>query len=310
MYTIQTETFAAIFLKAANVQGTIHFMAKVSVIEYTLFVPPGKGGGMEIIMEQEKIGEFIAAQRKEKHMTQKQLGEALGISDKAVSKWECGKGLPDISIMMPLCELLEINVNELLSGEHLAEDAYSRKAEENMMHLIQETENQKKENTRGNLLRMVTWVMGNFLLLLMLIMTSSSKTNFPFAFYIDLPSLFPLLFYMYLTLFFAGYAKDFKNAFSFLHRRKPENTEDLQHAVTAVSIAVKSLVTSGIFCSVFYTIYLLWLTDSSMELRTFVANMGITLLPFLYGVTGAAVLLPVKGRLEKQISLGKPTINH
>lgn len=81
-------------------------------------------------MEQEKIGEFIAAQRKEKKMTQKQLGEALGVSDKAVSKWECGKGLPDISTMVSLCELLEINVNELLSGEHLAEDAYSRKAEE------------------------------------------------------------------------------------------------------------------------------------------------------------------------------------
>lgn len=59
-------------------------------------------------MEQKKIGEFIAAQRKEKQMTQKQLGEALGISDKAISKWECGKGLPDISIMMPLCELLEL----------------------------------------------------------------------------------------------------------------------------------------------------------------------------------------------------------
>lgn len=81
-------------------------------------------------MEQEKIGEFIAAQRKEKKMTQKQLGEALGVSDKAVSKWECGKGLPDISTMVSLCELLEINVNELLSGEDLAEDAYSRKAEE------------------------------------------------------------------------------------------------------------------------------------------------------------------------------------
>ena len=54
-------------------------------------------------MEQKEIGEFSAAQRKEKQMTQKQLGEALGISDKAISKWECGKGLPDISIMMPLC---------------------------------------------------------------------------------------------------------------------------------------------------------------------------------------------------------------
>ena len=252
-------------------------------------------------MEQKKIGEFIAAQRKEKQMTQKQLGEALGISDKAISKWECGKGLPDISIMMPLCELLEINVNELLSGEHLTEDAYSRKAEENMMNLIQETENQKKENTRGNILRTVTWVMGNILILLMLIMTSASQANFPIAFYLDMPSLIAMLFYLYLTLFFAGHTKDFKNAFSFLRRRKPESIEEAQKAIMALSLAMKSLITAGGFCTLFFSIYLLWLTTNSMDLSTFTANMAVTLIPFLYGLIGAAILIPVKGRLENRI---------
>ncbi len=252
-------------------------------------------------MEQKKIGEFIAAQRKEKQMTQKQLGEALGISDKAISKWECGKGLPDISIMMPLCELLEINVNELLSGEHLTEDAYSRKAEENMMNLIQETENQKKENTRGNILRTVTWVMGNILILLMLIMTSASQANFPIAFYLDLPSLIAMLFYLYLTLFFTGHTKDFKNAFSFLRRRKPESIKEAQKAIMALSLAMKSLITAGGFCTLFFSIYLLWLTTNSMDLSTFTANMAVTLIPFLYGLIGAAILIPVKGRLENRI---------
>ncbi len=252
-------------------------------------------------MEQKKIGEFIAAQRKEKQMTQKQLGEALGISDKAISKWECGKGLPDISIMMPLCELLEINVNELLSGEHLTEDAYSRKAEENMMNLIQETENQKKENTRGNILRTVTWVMGNILILLMLIMTSASQANFPIAFYLDMPSLIAMLVYLYLTLFFTGHTKDFKNAFSFLRRRKPESIEEAQKAIMALSLAMKSLITAGGFCTLFFSIYLLWLTTNSMDLSTFTANMAVTLIPFLYGLIGAAILIPVKGRLENRI---------
>ncbi|HBI62205.1 MAG TPA: hypothetical protein DDY31_13500 [Lachnospiraceae bacterium] len=249
-------------------------------------------------MEQEKIGKFIAAQRKEKQMTQRQLGEALGISDKAISKWECGKGLPDISIMVPLCELLEINVNELLSGEHLAEDAYSQKAEENMMHLILETENQKKENVRGNTFRMLAWIMGNLLLLLFSTMTSASKSNFPFAFYIDIPSLIMVLFYTFLSLSFAGYTKDFKNTFSFL-RRKAESAEELQNAIKAVSFVIKSLIVGGAFNTTFYAIYLLWLTDDSMELRTFVANTAITFLPFLYGLLGAAILIPIKGRLEK-----------
>ncbi|RKI38050.1 XRE family transcriptional regulator [bacterium D16-51] len=252
-------------------------------------------------MEQKKIGEFIAAQRKEKQMTQKQLGEALGISDKAISKWECGKGLPDISIMVPLCELLEINVNELLSGEHLTEDAYSRKAEENMMNLIQESENQKKENIRGNILRTVTWVMGNLLILFMLIMTSASQTNFPITFYFDMPSLIAMLFYLYLTLFFTGHTKNFRNAFSFLRRRKPESIEEAQKAIIAVSLAMKSLITAGAFCTLFFSIYLLWLTTNSMDLSTFTANMAITLIPFLYGVIGAAILMPVKGCLENKI---------
>ena len=134
-------------------------------------------------MEQEKIGEFIAAQRKEKGMTQKQLGDALKISDKTVSKWECGKGLPDISIIMPLCELLNISVNELLSGEHLTEDSYPEKAEENMMQLIQETENQKRDSTRRYYFRTAAWILGNLLILLALIMTSASQKNFPIFFY-------------------------------------------------------------------------------------------------------------------------------
>ena len=75
-------------------------------------------------MDQIKIGKFIAEMRKEQGITQKGLAEKLEISDKTVSKWECGNGLPEISLMMPLCEVLGINVNELLSGEKLSENDY------------------------------------------------------------------------------------------------------------------------------------------------------------------------------------------
>ena len=68
------------------------------------------------MMDQEKIGKFIAACRKEKGLTQAALAEQLGITDRAVSKWETGKSLPDSSIMIDLCELLSINVNDLLKG--------------------------------------------------------------------------------------------------------------------------------------------------------------------------------------------------
>lgn len=91
-------------------------------------------------MDQIKIGKFIASRRKEKNMTQRQLADILEISDKTISKWECGKGLPEVQLMMPLCNLLGINVNELLSGEKISADEYQRKAEENMMTLVKGNE--------------------------------------------------------------------------------------------------------------------------------------------------------------------------
>lgn len=91
-------------------------------------------------MDQIKIGKFIANCRKDKNLTQRQLADALEISDKTISKWECGKGLPEVQFMIPLCDLLEINVNELLSGEKLSADEYQQKAEENMMTLVKENE--------------------------------------------------------------------------------------------------------------------------------------------------------------------------
>ena len=73
-------------------------------------------------MDQIKIGKFIAEQRKSKNLTQSQLAEKLFITDKAVSKWERGKAMPDSSIMLKLCEILEISVNDLLSGAKTQND--------------------------------------------------------------------------------------------------------------------------------------------------------------------------------------------
>lgn len=87
-------------------------------------------------MDQIKIGQFIARMRKEKNLTQRQLADILDISDKTISKWETGNGLPDVSLMMPLCETLTISVNELLSGKRLVDRDYKDKAEENMLALL------------------------------------------------------------------------------------------------------------------------------------------------------------------------------
>lgn len=95
-------------------------------------------------MDQIKIGKFISKTRKTLGITQRQLADALYISDKTVSKWECGKGLPEVSLMLPLCEELHITVNELLTGEKIEETEYKKKAEENMMNLVQENQENRK----------------------------------------------------------------------------------------------------------------------------------------------------------------------
>ncbi len=96
-------------------------------------------------MNQDKIGKFIARERKAKCLTQRQLAEKLNISDKTVSKWECGKGLPEVMFMLPLCGILGISVNELLSGERVSQEEYQKKAEENMMNLVREKEESRKK---------------------------------------------------------------------------------------------------------------------------------------------------------------------
>ena len=96
-------------------------------------------------MDQVKIGKFIAQCRKNKNLTQLQLAEKLNITDRAISKWETGKGMPDSSIMLELCNELGISVNELLSGEVIKVENYNEKAEENLLEMAKKEEAQNKK---------------------------------------------------------------------------------------------------------------------------------------------------------------------
>ena len=107
-------------------------------------------------MDQIKIGKFIAKSRKSRNLTQKQLADTLSISDKTISKWECGKGLPEVSLMLPLCAALDITVNDLLSGEKVSPLDYQRKAEGNMMNLMKENEENKKRFTLSIITGVIT----------------------------------------------------------------------------------------------------------------------------------------------------------
>lgn len=97
-------------------------------------------------MDQIKIGAFIASCRREQHMTQAQLAEKLGVTNKAVSKWETGKCLPDAALFCDLCALLHITLNELFAGERIAPEDFARKTEENLMALKRKEEHYTAKN--------------------------------------------------------------------------------------------------------------------------------------------------------------------
>ena len=117
-------------------------------------------------MDQIKIGKFISSCRKEQGMTQAALAEKLGISDRAVSKWETGKSMPDSGIMLELCELLGINVNELLSGERIMTEVYDKRAEENLLEMRWQVEEKNRQLLRTEYLIVLPAVVLGLVLIL------------------------------------------------------------------------------------------------------------------------------------------------
>jgi transcriptional regulator with XRE-family HTH domain len=95
-------------------------------------------------MNQAQIGEFIAAMRKEKNLTQVELGDLLGVTNKTISRWENGNYMPDISIMQQMCSIFDIGINELISGKKLNDSDFKASADQNLISSLHELKNIRK----------------------------------------------------------------------------------------------------------------------------------------------------------------------
>lgn len=125
-------------------------------------------------MNQQKIGNFILELRKERNMTQQELADKIGVTDKAISKWENGRGMPDLSLMKPLCTALGITINDLLSGEKIDKKDYQDKFEENILNTINYT-NKKLDNSRNQI--GIFLLIAGFLIILTAIAIFPSKSS-------------------------------------------------------------------------------------------------------------------------------------
>ena len=112
-------------------------------------------------MNQERIGKFIAKCRKDKKMTQSELAEKLSVTDKSIGNWENGRNMPDLSLFKPLCDELDITINDLLSGERISKDKYQEKFEENIVNTIDYST--KKINRYGNVIGLLLVIFGLFI---------------------------------------------------------------------------------------------------------------------------------------------------
>ena len=121
-------------------------------------------------MNQEKIGKFILKCRKEKKLTQIELAEKLGVTDKSISNWENGRNMPDLSLFKPFCEILDISINDLISGEKLSKDKYQEKLEENIISTIDYTN--KKILIKNNIIGIIFLTFG-------IIITITAMSIFP-----------------------------------------------------------------------------------------------------------------------------------
>lgn len=141
-------------------------------------------------MDQIKIGKFIAECRKKEDLTQMQLAEMLGITDRAISKWECGRAMPDSSLMLPLCKILNITVNDLLCGEVVTAENYNRGLEENIVEMIKEKEISDKRLLLAEVLIGVLAILPMLFAIVYMAVTGASETR---ALFIVFSGMIPLI---------------------------------------------------------------------------------------------------------------------
>lgn len=214
-------------------------------------------------MDQTKIGKFIQTLRKEKELTQKDLAEVVGVSDKTISKWENGNGIPDVANMFTLCRYFGIDVNELLTGEKVSSEEYSKKAEENIMALL-ETNKEVERSKR------IYLAVGIPLLILgvLLLAISSFGISFWSAYYSYVDSCYIMVYAMILVAC----------ACIFRFVRKVSFRKALKRFALPV----------GIVITLSQAIYVLGQAESMSALGVCLA---VSLLPMLYGLLTHIVLL-------------------
>lgn len=250
------------------------------------------------MFDQQKTGRLIAESRKQLELTQKDLAEKLGISDKTISKWETGHGMPDVSVIPELCEILHLSSNELLAGERLdSAESFSKKAEENIMELMK-TNKKVNAKSRWSLIGGIT---GLVLLFVYMLSIGGLEGDFLIRF-IDLPALCCVCGVTVLILVASGRFKSFFAGIGMAFKKPAISDEEIiawDYERKSSYEAIKTGITANLFGGLFGTLtsvmYMLTqITDPSYVGPAF----AVALITMFYGLFFAIILLPIRERLS------------
>ena len=245
-------------------------------------------------MDQKKIGNYIAEKRKQLGMTQKQLAEQVGLTDKAISKWERGKSIPDSAMIADLCRILHISVNEFLSGEDIQKERYPDKAEENMKVLMKEHNSQ----TKNSKLIIISMAIGFILTLIGLISTFINIQGlYVITYFVDLPSLLFLLGIDIIILVLSGAVIDFFRLFAICFGKEKVTEEQIVKSVKAVKLVLVLNVLAGAFIFIGQLILTM---PQAMRSGTMPQVISVLIITVWYSIFLDLLLLPVLFRLQKK----------
>ena len=233
-------------------------------------------------MDQEKIGVFISTLRKEQGMTQQQLADAIGVSNKTISKWECGKGMPELALIVPLCHILQISINEFLSV--------------NMMNLLQETENSKKKSQSSLLAFGITVIIFLFVVLYSVITNMGISMNMLF---VDMPTLLSMFLVTALFLLGTNLGLPFFDSFRIIFgKKKSVSIKQLFQAKSAINLAKITFLGMGFLESCISFMAIQPMGEGTLLFAGLSISISIALNGILYGLIGFLLLLPIQVRLE------------
>ena len=245
-------------------------------------------------MNQESTGRFIAQLRKEKNLTQKELADKLGISDKTVSKWETGNGMPDVSLLQPLCKELSVNLNELLSGERLSEESYSGKAEENMMNLAKDAQEGRNNKRKVGIIGAICGILV-FLLFIEFAIISSGGVSGMWSF-IDFPTLIMITGVLVGMELIAGrFGRIIKALGAALKTGISVESTVREIYLQDLKFAIRSAIISSLFSAL---IGLVTLLTRFSEPSTIGPSIAVMLISAFYGLIIVAFIYAVRERLK------------